>query len=766
MNLRYERNKPIRCNFSNDTKIIWASEETETYYDTPKNSYCLFRKEISIEDSVQKATLRIFADTRYIFYINGKRVGRGPCRSDPRWQYFDTYDIEKYFTKGKNILSAEVLYYGYGTGHSISRIPTLFAECIITFENANTLTVSTDKRWKVFLSNSLNRNAPRVNGCKGCIEIWNMQKALNFTSPDFDDSKWQYAKEREVCFSPFWNLCPKGIENINEEYVKCDSVIAKGIGECHPGLKVDEMHKQLKAELSELEMPNFTKIEDTVYKQIENNNFNYAVLDFKRILAGYISINLNGNDGDIVDVIYSEELLNGKPVFDNISYRPFTRFILKNGENILETKFSYEAFRYVYLFFRNYSGDIKLNNVGITTRNYPLREVSIFNTKDEGLQKLWDISVHTLKLCMQDGFLDSPSREQQQWMGDGRFQAIMNYYYSGDCKMHEKLLLQIAQSQDLEGLTCSRYPDANHNWPPIPSFCLQWICSFGDYYKFTQKTGLIASLWNSIIAAMRWFSGFENSVGILEDIRYWQYYDLSKNDDGWVIDCSLDAPNAFINLMYAEAMKAVIDLARVLNDDETVKFFSAKFDRLKKSIIDEFWNDCVGAYSVYKEKVLISEAVNALAIIVLHNKDDVKALNIISNVFDIKTCVSGVYRVSPYFMIPFYRAMNKMDRNDIALSETVKRYSLMLEGGATSTWEHWKLIEGNFMHSACHAWAASPIVLIAENLLGINVAEMTDKKSSFASGLKNFDAKIVTQNTIYQIISNENGVQFHEENRI
>lgn len=140
----------------------------------------------------------------------------------------------------------------------------------------------------------------------------------------------------------------------------------------------------------------------------------------------------------------------------------------------------------MYLIFRNHHGDIILNNGGIVTRNYPLNNMSTFKTENSNLQRIWDISTHTLKLCIQDGFLDSPSREQQQWMGDSRFQAIMNYY-SGDCKMHEKLLLQIAQAQDFEGMTCSRYPDANHNLPPIPSYCLQWISSFGNYYVFTKK---------------------------------------------------------------------------------------------------------------------------------------------------------------------------------------------------------------------------------------------------------------------------------------
>ncbi len=752
MNIRYEREKPTPLPVSHNTKLIWVSQETETYYDTPKNSYCLFRKTITVEKTVEKATLNMFADSRYVVYLNGKRIGRGPCGSDPRWQYVDTYDVTRYLVKGENVFAAEVLYYGYGTGHSICRIPALFAECTITFENQTSVTVSTDHSWKTCLSDGLNRRAPRVNGCKGCIEVWNMQNIPDFSSLDFDDSAWSHASVRDVNYSPFWNLYPKPIENLQEDYVKSDAVIARGIGKAEITSPIDHIHKQIKAEIDNLALPAFSKNNNRTYEKVEKETFNYAVIDFKKVLAGYISLHLKGNKGDIVDIVYSEELLNGKPVFDNVSYRPFTRFVLKDGENTLETKFNYEAFRYVYVFFRNYVGDIELNDVGIITRTYPADEVSSFETDNHILQKIWDISTHTLTLSMQDGFLDSPSREQQQWMGDGRFQAIMNYYYSGDCRMHEKLLLQIAQSQDFEGMTCSRYPDANHNWPPIPSFCLQWICSFGDYYAFTRKTALISSLWNSVIAAMRWFSGFENAVGLLEDVPYWQYYDISKDDVGKSFDFSVGRVNAFINLMYAEAMNTVVDLARVLGDCETETFFQAKLKKLKNGIVTEFWNEEYGLYSAYNDRVVVTEAINALALIVLHHKDDPKASKIVNTVFDANSRLPEVFKVSPYFMVSFYRAMRKMGRTDIAVFETLQRYSLMIESGATSTWEHWELTEKDnrhFMHSACHAWAAAPIVLIAETLLNANKSK--EESQLVLAHFGNFKAKIVTPYEIYKI---------------
>ncbi len=754
MNLRYERKAPQAADFAPATKIIWHPSELETYYDRPVNSCCMFRRKITLENTVKQAKVRMFADTRYIFYINGVQVGRGPCRSDPRWQYYDVYDVTHLLSAGENLLAAQVMYYGYGTGQSINRIPAFFLQLDICFEDGSTQQIGTDESWKVKLSEAFNKNAPRVNGCKGCIEIFDNRFAEAFMDMAYDDTGWTEAKSRDVRMSPFWNLKQRPIPNLSEKLAPAKCIVAGGLGKTQKGFDLAHLHWQIKAEIESLNISHMYVLgTEGEFPPVDNDMFSYVVIDFEKIRAGYIALNITGYGGDIVDVVYGEELFDGKICFDGVSYRPISRFILKDGENRLETKFNYEAFRYVMLIFRNHIRKNQLNEVQIRERFYPMDKESVFRTSNEKLQKIWDISLHTLKLCMQDGFLDSPSREQQQWMGDGRFHAIMNYYITGDCRMHEKLLLQIAQSQDMEGMTTSRYPDENHNLPPIASFCLQWINSFGDYYDFTGKTECIETLWNHIISAMRWFSGFENKDGLLVNVPYWQYYDVSKDTDGKLADFFRGGIVSLLNMMYAEAMDTIVKLAEVINDMETERFFRYKCKNLKKMIKNQIWNEEKGAYcdcivdGIMSQSV--SEAANAMAILAVHQADDKRVSLIIKNVFESNTRMAGVFRVSPYFMLPFYRALRKAGRNDIALAETEARYGKMVEQGATSTWEHWELVVPN---SACHAWGAAPIVCVAENLLGIDLCAKKGVKAMPASlDIGEVEANIVTPKATFEI---------------
>lgn len=123
---RFVRKRPAVLR--TDSSIIWHPSQWETYYETPKNSYCMFRKSVVLSEMPQEGMLRIFADSRYMLWINGQYAARGPARSDPDFQYYDVIDIQPFLKKGKNTIAVLVVYYGYGTGHSISRIPALFVE--------------------------------------------------------------------------------------------------------------------------------------------------------------------------------------------------------------------------------------------------------------------------------------------------------------------------------------------------------------------------------------------------------------------------------------------------------------------------------------------------------------------------------------------------------------------------------------------------------------------------------------------------------------
>ena len=58
-----------------------------------RNQYLLFRRSMVLEEQPRKATLHLFADTRYRLLINGLTIAHGPARFYPEYPQYDSHDI-------------------------------------------------------------------------------------------------------------------------------------------------------------------------------------------------------------------------------------------------------------------------------------------------------------------------------------------------------------------------------------------------------------------------------------------------------------------------------------------------------------------------------------------------------------------------------------------------------------------------------------------------------------------------------------------------
>jgi len=68
-----------------------------------------FRKVFYVtHEKINFAKAHIFADSRYILWINGQYVDRGPCRFDPQRPEYDTMDISKFLKQGENTIAVLV----------------------------------------------------------------------------------------------------------------------------------------------------------------------------------------------------------------------------------------------------------------------------------------------------------------------------------------------------------------------------------------------------------------------------------------------------------------------------------------------------------------------------------------------------------------------------------------------------------------------------------------------------------------------------------
>ena len=84
-------------------------EEKHILHGELNNRFAYYRCAVHLMDGA-KLTLNITAGSRYRLWVNGKPVCSGPCKGDLHRWYYDTVELTKYLTAGKNVFAVQVLF--------------------------------------------------------------------------------------------------------------------------------------------------------------------------------------------------------------------------------------------------------------------------------------------------------------------------------------------------------------------------------------------------------------------------------------------------------------------------------------------------------------------------------------------------------------------------------------------------------------------------------------------------------------------------------
>ncbi len=84
--------------------MIWAGSETKE-----PGVAVAFRKNFKLADDPKHAAFHIFADARYVLWVNGNYVERGPARFQPNGPEYDSVDVSSRLRVGDNVLALLVV---------------------------------------------------------------------------------------------------------------------------------------------------------------------------------------------------------------------------------------------------------------------------------------------------------------------------------------------------------------------------------------------------------------------------------------------------------------------------------------------------------------------------------------------------------------------------------------------------------------------------------------------------------------------------------
>ncbi|WP_141504546.1 family 78 glycoside hydrolase catalytic domain [Paenibacillus luteus] len=174
---------------------IWGGE-----IESPRNEWRCFRKSFDVAphggsaDQTSK-TLRISADSRYVLYINGEQVGRGPVRSWTVEQFYDVYDVGHLLIPGQtNSIAVLVLHFGVSTFYyERGRGGLLVQLDQIGAEGTETI-LTTDATWHTAIHAGNHTRSSRMSCQQGFTEyidatLWDG----DWASEAYDAAGWENA---------------------------------------------------------------------------------------------------------------------------------------------------------------------------------------------------------------------------------------------------------------------------------------------------------------------------------------------------------------------------------------------------------------------------------------------------------------------------------------------------------------------------------------------------------------------------------------------
>ncbi|UKS30802.1 glycoside hydrolase family 78 protein [Paenibacillus sp. HWE-109] len=197
---------------------IWGEGE-----ESPRNEWRCFRKTFQVPaEGWRGGRLSLTADSRYVLYVNGTRVGRGPVRSWPFELAYDTYEIEHLLRKGQqNTISVLVMHFGLSNFYYLRGRGGLLVQVESELAGQTKIELVSDASWQTSLYEGYDTRSGRMSCQQGFAErmdarVWREEWVQN----TFDDHSWKAASALGVVgMEPWSKLVPRDIPYLTEERI-------------------------------------------------------------------------------------------------------------------------------------------------------------------------------------------------------------------------------------------------------------------------------------------------------------------------------------------------------------------------------------------------------------------------------------------------------------------------------------------------------------------------------------------------------------------
>jgi alpha-L-rhamnosidase len=654
-----------------------------------------FRKVIEISGAPQHFVVDVSADNQFVFYVNQKRVGNGPSRSDlAHWRY-ETYDIGPLLRGGKNVLAATV--WNFGTHAPIAQMSDRVAFLVHGQGNAERV-ADTDASWDVEVEKGVRSIEPHVNGyyaadpgvrIDGVIFDWSWNDGGNLSGSWSKAIPLGRGSLRGETDPPNnWQLVQDFLPPMEMRLVSAGEVVkAQGIA-----------------------MPsNFPESGFTVPAHGKTK----ILIDNATLTTGYPVLTADGGAGSTIRLTYAEALVdedgkkgNRNEVAGRHIEGPVDEFVIGSSVSREFMPLTWRTWRYLQVDVDAAEQPVRVESLKAWFSAYPFVERAKFSSDDESLRSIWDVGWRTARLDAHDTYMDTPYWERLQYIGDTRIQALISYVVAGDDRLARQAIQAFNYSRVPDGLTQSRYPSSLVQM--IPTFSLLWVGMVHDFWLYRGDAAFVRAQLDGTRAVLKWYLDRQREDGLMGRVPWWPFVDWGKDFKYGMPPQDDDGGSAVISLQFVEALMDAAEVEGALGDPRIARVYRDAADRAVEAVRRLCWSEQYGLIADTPAHQHYSQQANVLAVwlnvVAKEQQKNVleKILSTSDAGFRATTTLPSITAATYYFRFYLGRALMHAGMGDRYV-ELLRPWREMLSLGLT-TWAE----SPEPTRSDCHAWSAHP----------------------------------------------------------
>ncbi|MFK7692054.1 family 78 glycoside hydrolase catalytic domain [Paenibacillus sp. HJGM_3] len=696
------------------------------------NQYVEFRHEFLLPEDPSSAQLYISVDSEYAVWINGQFADTGQYDDFPENKAYDCLPVGHLLQQGNNVICILAYYQGQNSFQYIQGCPGL----IYALETDSlTVTSGCDTYFRQSPSYRCGP-APVITSQLGFTFEYDASKCDPWLTLDYRmDENWSRFEPASgyAGLNPRLYFRPVRKQNILK---RCRAkLVSQGlfIRQEEPNAIVSELmqHDYLSYRLPEylMETTSHLVLPSTDGFSIRSSLFRenggvYLLLDLGREECGILDLEMEAENGALVDIAYGEHLDDLRVRAEARGKNFATRYRCCEGRQTFTHYLKRWAGRYLQLHISGDAEKFVLHYAGLRPVEYPVEAIGEFHCPDHLHRQIEQVAVRTLHLCMHEHYEDTPWREQALYAMDARNQALCGYYCFGEYDFPGASFRLLGEGLKEDGFLEICAPAENPL--TIPSFSFLWVVELDEHLLYSGNIEQAQASWPSVGRMM------DTHIAKMQDdllatpvkSRYWNFYDWAPGMHNWnAATPGYDAP---LNLFFVMALEAAARLAQYGGKQEDAQRCSSIAAKVKKAIHERFWNPTESAYRTYRREVVeeehYAELTQALALCTKVCPDPLAG--------QVRERLSkrdnGFVPVSlSYSLFKFKALLDEPELyGKLVFDSIANDWGSMLFRGATSFWE---TIEGadafGRAGSLCHGWSAIPVYFYYAYILGVKPVE-------------------------------------------